>query len=198
MQIVERAKAILISPKAAWETIDTEPADTAGLFTGYLMLLAAIPAVCGFIGMSLVGAGAFGVSFRVPIVAGLVGMVVSYVLSLAGVYVLSLIINALAPRFGGVASSIQALKLAVYSSTAAMLGGVFSLLPALAMLGLLAALYSVYLLYTGLPVLMKSAREKSAAYTAVVIVAAIVLGLVAGAVSALVMPRGPAARSVFA
>ncbi|ODS69967.1 MAG: hypothetical protein ABS38_03805 [Acidovorax sp. SCN 68-22] len=192
MQIVERAKAILISPKAAWETIDTEPADTAGLFTGYLMLLAAIPAVCGFIGMSLVGAGAFGVSFRVPIVAGLVGMVVSYVLSLAGVYVLSLIINALAPRFGGVASSIQALKLAVYSSTAAMLGGVFSLLPALAMLGLLAALYSVYLLYTGLPVLMKSAREKSAAYTAVVIVAAIVLGLVAGAVSALFMPRGPA------
>ena len=113
MQIVERAKAILISPKAAWETIDTEPADTAGLFTGYLMLLAAIPAVCGFIGMSLVGAGAFGVSFRVPIVAGLVGMVVSYVLSLASVYVLSLIINALAPRFGGVASSIQALKLAV-------------------------------------------------------------------------------------
>lgn len=190
MKIVERAKAIVLSPKATWETIDTEPADAASLFTGYLMLLAAIPAVCGFVGMSLVGAGAFGVSFRVPIVSGLVSMVVSYVLSLVGVYVLGLIINALAPKFGGAASSIQALKLAVYASTAAMLGGVFSLLPALAMLGLLTALYSVYLLYTGLPVLMKSAREKSAAYTALVVLAAIVLGLVVGAISALVMPRG--------
>jgi hypothetical protein len=76
--------------------------------------------------------------------------------------------------------------------TAALLGGIFSLLPALAMLGLLAAVYSIYLLYTGLPVLMKSAPEKSVAYTAVVIVAAIVLGVVIGAVSTMFLPRGGA------
>lgn len=190
MDIIERVKSILFQPTPTWATIEAEPADVAGLYTRYLMVLAAIPAVCGFIGMSLIGMGAFGVSLRVPLVAGLVNMVVAYVLSLVGVFVLALIVDALAPRFGGQKSSIQALKLAVYASTAAMLGGVFSLLPSLAMLGLLAALYSIYLLYVGLPVLMKNPPEKTLAYTAVVLVAAIVMGLVMGAVSSVFMPRG--------
>ncbi len=190
MNIVERVKSILLTPQPTWEVIDSETADAASLYTRYLMLLAAIPAVCGFIGMSLIGMGGFGMTFRVPLMTGLANMVVSYVLSLVGVYVLSLIINVLAPRFGGVSNRIQALKVAVYSSTAAMLGGVFSLLPLLAILGLLTALYSVYLLYTGLPVLMKSNRDKSVAYTAVVIVAAIVLALIVGAINATFMPRG--------
>ncbi|NUN59574.1 MAG: YIP1 family protein [Burkholderiaceae bacterium] len=192
MDIIERVKSILFQPTPTWATIEAEPADVAGLYTRYLMVLAAIPAVCGFIGMSLIGMGAFGVSLRVPVVAGLANMVVSYVLSLVGVFVLALIVDALAPRFGGQKSSIQALKLAVYASTAAMLGGVFSLLPSLAMLGLLAALYSIYLLYVGLPVLMKNPPEKTLAYTAVVLVAAIVMGLVMGAVSSVFMPRGGA------
>lgn len=192
MDIIERAKSILLQPKSTWATIEAEPADAAGLYTRYLIVLAAIPAVCGFIGMSLIGMGAFGVSFRVPLVAGLANMVVSYVLSLVGVFVLALIVDALAPTFGGQKSSIQALKLAVYASTAAMLGGVFSLVPSLAMLGLLAALYSVYLLYVGLPVLMKNPPEKTLAYTAVVLVAAIVMGLVMGAVSSVFMPHGGA------
>lgn len=192
MNLIERVQRILLQPKDAWRDIAAEPTDTATLFTQYAMILAAIPAVCGFIGMSLIGIGGFGLTVRVPFVAGLVNMVVSYALSLAGIFVLGLIIDALAPTFGGQKNSQQALKVAVYASTAALLGGVFSLLPALAMLGLLAALYSIYLLYTGLPVLMKSASEKSAAYTAVVIIAAIVVGVVIGAVSSLVLPSAGA------
>jgi len=190
MNLMERAKRILLQPKETWVAIESESTDAATLFTRYYMILAAIPVVCGFIGLSLIGFGGFGVTVRVPLVSGLVNMVVSYVLSLVGVFVLALIIDALAPAFGGQKSQIQALKVAVYASTAAMLGGVFSLLPALAMLGLLAALYSIYLLYTGLPVLMKSAPEKSVAYTVVVIIAAIVMGVVIGAVSSVFTPGG--------
>ncbi|BEP93316.1 hypothetical protein GmRootA79_17000 [Acidovorax sp. A79] len=190
MNLIERAKSILLQPKETWVAIESESTDAATLFTRYYMILAAIPVVCGFIGLSLIGFGGFGVTVRVPLVSGLVNMVVSYVLSLVGVFVLALIIDALAPAFGGQKNQIQALKVAVYASTAAMLGGVFSLLPALAMLGLLAALYSIYLLYTGLPVLMKSAPEKSVAYTVVVIIAAIVMGVVIGAVSSVFMPGG--------
>ena len=190
MNLIERAKNILLKPQETWATIEAETTDTATLFTRYAMVLAAIPAVCGFIGMSLIGFGGFGVTIRVPFVAGLVNMVVSYVLSLVGIFVLGLIIDALAPTFGGQKSPIQALKVAVYASTVALLGGIFSLLPSLAMLGLLAALYSIYLLYTGLPVLMKNLPQKSVAYTVVVIVAAIVVGVVIGAVSALFIPRG--------
>jgi len=192
MNLIERAKSILLQPKEAWATIDAEATDTATLFTRYAMILAAIPAVCGFIGMSLIGFGGFGVTIRVPFVSGLVNMIVSYGLSLVGLLVLGFIIDALAPTFGGQKNAIQAQKVAVYASTAALLGGVFSLLPSLAMLGLLAAVYSIYLLYTGLPVLMRSAPEKSVGYTVVVIIAAIVMGVVIGAVSALFMPRSGA------
>ncbi|MBU0748424.1 MAG: YIP1 family protein [Gammaproteobacteria bacterium] len=190
MNLIERVKNILLQPKETWVVIESETTDTATLYTQYAMILAAIPAVCGFIGLSLIGFSAFGVSVRIPFVSGLVNMVVSYVLSLVGVFVLGLIINALAPTFGGQKNAIQALKVAVYASTAAMVGGVFSLLPALSMLGLLAALYSIYLLYTGLPVLMRSAPEKSVGYTVVVIIAAIVMGVIIGAISSVFMPRG--------
>ena len=123
MNLIERVKSILLQPKETWATIDTEATDTATLFTSYAMVLAAIPAVCGFIGMSLIGVGGFGMTLRVPLVAGLVNMLVSYVLSLVGLFVLGLVIDALAPTFGGQKSPIQALKVAVYASTAAMLGG---------------------------------------------------------------------------
>jgi len=114
--------------------------------------------------------------------------VVGYVLSLAMVFVLALIVDALAPTFGGSKSQISALKVVAYGSTAGFLGGIFSLLPALSILGLLAAFYSIYLIYTGLPVLMKCPKEKAVAYTAVVIVCGFVLMLVAGAVTGLMMP----------
>ena len=192
MNLIERVKNILLQPQETWAVIESETTDVPTLFTRYAMILAAIPAVCGFIGMSLIGFGGFGVTIRVPLVSGLVNMVVSYVMSLVGVFVLGLIINALAPTFGGQKSGIQALKVAVYASTAAMLGGVFSLLPSLSMLGFLAALYSIYLIYTGLPTLMKSLPEKSVVYTVVVVVAAIVVGVVIAAVSSVFIPSGGA------
>lgn len=189
MSLVDRVKGILLDPRRTWPAIEAESTSTAELYRGYLVWLAAIPAVCGFIGLSLIGIDGFGFTVRVPLLMGLGNLVVSYVLSLVGVFVLALIVDALAPTFGGTRSSIQALKLTVYASTAALVGGVFSLLPMLSILGLLAALYSVYLIYTGLPVLMKNPPEKSLAYTAVVIVAGIVMGLVIGAISALFRPH---------
>ncbi|MDQ0084516.1 hypothetical protein J2W35_004885 [Variovorax boronicumulans] len=188
MNLVERVQSILLKPKATWPEIDAEPADAASLYKNYVMILALIPAVASFIGLSLIGIGAFGVSFRVPIVSGLANMVVGYVLSLVMVFVLALIIDAMAPTFEGTRSQIGALKLSAYASTAAFVGGIFSLLPSLSVLGALAALYGVYLLYTGLPVLMKCPPDKAIAYTAVVVVCAIVGGFIIAWVLALLTP----------
>jgi hypothetical protein len=188
MNLVERVQSILLKPKATWPEIDSEQADAASLYKSYVMILALIPAVASFIGLSLIGIGAFGVSFRVPIVSGLANMVVGYVLSLVMVFVLALIIDAMAPTFEGTRSQIGALKLSAYASTAAFVGGIFSLLPSLSVLGALAALYGVYLLYTGLPVLMKCPPDKAIAYTAVVVVCAIVGGFIIAWVLALLTP----------
>lgn len=190
--MLARAQAILLRPREAWPVIAGEDDSIARIYTSYLIYLAAIPAVAGFIGQSLVGVGAFGVTVRVPIVQGLVGMVVGYVLSLALVYVLALVASALAPKFQGQAHVPSAFKLLAYGATAGMVGGVFSLLPSLAMLGLVAALYSIYLIYQGVPVLMRVPPEKAVGYTAALMGCAVVLGLVVGGASALFMPRGTA------
>jgi hypothetical protein len=127
--------------------------------------------------------------FKVPIGTGLAGAVVRYLATLAGVYVLALIIDALAPSFGGQKSQIQALKLAAYSSTASWLAGIFMIIPSLSILSIV-GLYSLYLLFIGLPVMMKSPQDKSLGYTVVVILCAIVLFAIVGAITSRMMGYG--------
>jgi Yip1 domain len=183
MNLVERIKNILLQPKQEWPVIAGEATNVSDLYRNYIVILAAIPAIAGFIGFSLIGMSLPGVgAFRVPIGSGIAHMIVSFVLGLVGVYILALIIDALAPNFGGEKNLMQALKVAAYSSTASWLAGIFAILPLLGILGIL-GLYSLYLLYTGLPVLMKAPQEKALAYTAVVVICAIVLFVVIGAIS---------------
>jgi hypothetical protein len=180
MNLVDRAKRILRSPRTEWEVIDNEPTTPAQLFTGYAMPLAAIGPIAQIIGYSVFGVSVpFAGHYRVPIGSAITSALVTYVLALAGTYVLGLIIDALAPTFSGQRSQIQALKVAVYSSTASWLAAIFHLIPGLRVLTIL-GLYSLYLLYLGLPVLMKSPRDKAVGYTAVVTVAAIVLFMLTG------------------
>jgi len=188
MSLIQRVQDILLKPKETWPIIAGEGGDTASIYTGYLIYLAAIPAIASFIGLSLIGAGGFGFSVRVPIMSGLVQMIVSFVLSLVMVFVLALIVDALAPTFNGTKSQINALKLVAYGSTAGFVGGIFGLIPSLSILGLIAGLYSIYLIYTGVPVMMKCPPEKAGAYTAVVVVCGIVAAVILGAVSAVFMP----------
>lgn len=182
MDLVSRVKGILLTPKAEWAKIDGESATVGSLYASYIIPLAAIPPICTFIGFSLVGYNVLGISGRWPVSLGLESALVRYILSLVSTYVLALIIDALAPNFGGQKNQIQALKIAAYSSTAAWIAGIFALLPALAILGIL-GLYSLYLMFLGLPILMKSPDDKAAGYAIVVVVCAIVLYVVIGAIT---------------
>ena len=183
MNLVDRVKRILLSPQQEWEVIDGEATTPSALYTGYIMPLAAIGPIATVIGFAIFGISVpvAGTVYRVPIGSAIMSAVVTYVLTLVGVYVLSLIIDYLAPTFGGTKSPIQALKVATYSSTAAWVSGIFALMPGLRMLGIL-GLYSVYLLYLGLPVLMKAAKDRSVAYTALVVVVEFVLFMIIGLV----------------
>jgi hypothetical protein len=183
MNVVERAKAILLQPAQTWPVIDAEPATVQSIYKDWLVIMAAIPAVCGFIGLSLVGASVFGISYREPLIGGVVKMLVTYGMSLAMAYVMSLIVDALAPSFGATKNPVGALKVVAYGSTAAYVAGIFSLLPMLSMLGVLVALYSLYLFYLGLPAVMKCPQDKAIGYTAVVVIIAIVLSVVVGVIA---------------
>lgn len=183
MGLVDRVKNILLSPTQEWGVIDGEAATVAGLYTGYIIPLAAIPPICQAIGYSVLGIRLpFVGTWRTPIGSAVTSAVVTYVLTLVGVYVIGLIIDNLAPTFGGTRNAVQALKVATYSYTPAWVCGIFALIPGLRFLGIL-GLYSLYLLYLGLPVLMKSPKEKALSYTAVVIIVGIIISVVIGVVA---------------
>jgi len=189
IDLVERAKSIILTPNQEWELIEREQYEIKDLYTNYVMILAAIPAVAGFIGFSIVPLGGFLSKYGIPIPAGIAHMVLDYLFGLGSVYVLALIIDAFAPTFGGEKNLLQAMKLAVFSSTAAWLAGIFFILPALSILYLL-ALYSLYLLYLGLPLLMNVREDKHAPYFVVICVMTLVVNVVARALTALTIP-GP-------
>ncbi len=175
MALFDRAKKILLQPKQEWEVISGESTSLADLYTGYAMPLAAIGPVCSVIGLSVVGISLPMVgTYRVPIMSSILSAIVQYALALAAVYILAIVIDNITPKFEGLRDMGQALKLAAYSSTASWVAGIFILVPVLAILGLV-GLYSIYLLYAGTPILMKVPKEKAAIFTAVVIVAAIVI-----------------------
>jgi hypothetical protein len=178
--LVERVKGILLRPKAEWEVIDGEPATIPGLYTGYVGPLAAIPAVAAALGMSLIGVGAFGVSYKAPLVQSLSQAVLQWGLTLVGVFVIALVIENLATNFGGVKDRLKAFKVAAYAFTPGWIAGVLMLLPTLAPIAGLIGLYGLYLLYVGLPILMKSPPDKALPYTAVTIIVAIVVWIVIG------------------
>ena len=183
MNLIQRVTDILLKPRETWPQIETESATVAGIYSGYLAILAGLSAVCGFIGMSLVGSGAFGVSFRVPFGSGLAAAIVGFALSMVGVYVLAVIIDVLAPKFGATQNRLNAFKVAAYGGTASMVAGILAVLPSLAPVRMLVSLYSLYLLYLGLPALMKCPQEKALGYTAVVVVVAFLIAMVMSAIT---------------
>src|SRR5690606_29891817 len=176
-KLIARVKAILMSPKTEWPVIGAEPATVADLYKNYIIWLAAIPAVLGFVKGSLIGYSAFGISVRTPIGAGITSMIVGYVLSLVLVYVVALIVDALAPTFGGLKSQVQAVKAVAYSYTASWIASIGLLIPWIGVLILIAGgIYAIYLLYLGLPHTMRCPPEKAGGYTAVTVILAIILG----------------------
>jgi Yip1 domain. len=183
--IVERAKAIILKPKAEWPVIDAETTPSGEIFTRYAVPLAAIGPVATFIGSQLFGLGAFGFSYRPSLMGSLSMAVTGFILALVSLFVVSFIADKLAAKFGGVSSSRNAFKLVAYSMTASWLAGIFNLVPSLGFLAIL-GLYSFYLFYVGAAPLMKVPAEKALTYTIVTVLCVIVIYLIIGAITATV------------
>ena len=181
MKAAWRAKAMLLDPAAEWPTIERESGDPAYLLSRYVAVLALVPAGCGFIGASVIGVVVPGTGLvRASLFDGCFGAIFSYVTAFAIVLILALVIDLLAPVFGGRKEFDSALKLAVYSYTPVWLAGIFLLLPGLRFLILL-GFYGAYVLVLGLPRAMKAPQQKSYLYALVVVVCAAALTLGAAA-----------------
>ena len=130
MKAAWRAKAMLLDPAAEWPAIERKSGDPAYVLSRYVAVLALVPAVCGFIGASVIGMVVPGAGLvRASLFDGFFGAIFGYAMAVAIVFVLALVIDLLAPLFGGRKDFDNAFKLAVYSYTPVWLAGIFLLLP---------------------------------------------------------------------
>ena len=182
--LVDRARKIITNPKTEWPVIDAEPATIGDIYRRYVVILAAIPPLAGLIGMLVFGYRVFGVTYRPSAGYAIATALIQYLLSLGMVYVLAMIIEALAPTFDGRKDRVKAFKVAAYGATAGWLAGVLNIIPNLAFLAALLSLYCLYLYYTGLPVLMNVSKDKAIGYVLAIIVAAVILFLLVGYITA--------------
>lgn len=174
-----RVTNILKDPKREWPVIAAEPTTIEKLYSSYIAPLAAIPAIATFIGYSIVGLSLpFVGTYRVGIVRGVVSAFVSYVVSLVAVYVAAMVVDWLAPKFESTPNQLQALKLVAYSYTASWVASIVLVIPALAMFSIIGGLYSIYLFYIGLPVMMKTPESKVIPYMLVSALAVIFMGMI--------------------
>ncbi len=180
MNVVDRAKNILITPKTEWAVIEKETITNTTILTSYVLPMLLIGAVATFIGQGLIGVNTgFGGS-SANITGGFVGMLVFGLHMVVLVYGIGAAIDVLGPSFGAEKNWVKSFQLAAYSLSAAYVGSLFLIFPALWILVLLCSLYSLYPLYTGLPILKKTPADKQIAYFAVILIVTVLLFILLG------------------
>jgi len=180
MNLVDRAKNIILNPSKEWEVIKAETISNSDLFTKYALILAAIPAICGLIGYNLFNISYGLFSYKLSFGSSITWAILQYLLTLGGVYVLALIIDALALTFGCPKDLNAALKIVVFSYTPAWVFGVFNLFPMLGIIVALAGIYSLILLYMGLERVKSVPKDKMVGYFIITLIIAIVVYVVIG------------------
>ncbi len=179
MNLIERAKNILLTPNTEWDVINGETPNIQGIVVGYVLPLAGAAAIAAFIGYGLIGFNYgfirikgidWGIYQAVTVLAG----------ALLSVFVSAFVIDALAPSFGSEKNMGRSVQLVSYSYTPGWIGGLFAIIPSLAIIGSLAGLYGLYLLYLGLPKLKKTPADKHMSYFVVSLLVMIVVFVVVG------------------
>ena len=191
MNIVERVKNILLSPATEWDKIAAENTAPKDVIVSYVIPLAALAAIMQFLSASVLGTHVFGSIFRTPMVWGAVLAVFHFVMAIVAVFVIAFITDALAASFGGTKDMNQAVKLTAYTFTASWIGSVFGIIPYLGwLIALCFALYGLYILYLGLPKLMKNPADKTIIYEIVLIIVAIIVMVVISTVGTMLAAGG--------
>ena len=189
-RIVRRARQILLTPKIEWPLIGEEKTGHARVLQSWLLPLSLIPAVAAFIGYGMIGYSVGGFQVTASLSLGLRQALLQLAATIGGAYLTAFIINALAEKYASEKNLDQAFALIAYSYTPTCLGGIFQIIPSLSIIGSLIGLYSLYLLYIGLPPLMKTPPEKNTGYFVVSLLCTIGVFIVLSAVlGAMFMPR---------
>ncbi len=182
MNLVDRAKNIIVTPKTEWAVIAAESADPKAIYMGYVLPFLVVDAIVAFIGHAFIwGAGHYG-DFAIR--WGIYNAMLILIGGSLGVWLTAMIVNALAPSFGSEKNMGRAMQLVAYSYTPAWVGGLLMIFPPLGWIGSLFGLYGLYLIYLGLPHTMKTPADKVITYMVIAILVLIGVYIVVGMIFA--------------
>ncbi len=183
MQIIKRAKNMLLTPGTEWAAVASEKETPQSLLGKYVIPMALIPAIAIFIGYGLVG---YGVLAGMTIQWGLIMALNSLISSIVSYFICTYVVDALAPNFASPKDIGRSAQLVAYSSTAVWVAGIFSIFPTLSILGIL-GLYSIYLFYLGIPAMKHTPEDKRVTYMVVSAVVVILIAIVVGIIITRIM-----------
>jgi hypothetical protein len=181
-------------PAREWEAIRDESCSVPTCYVRHVLILALLPAVCGFIGTTQVGwtIGA-GDPVKLTMDSALLIAVLFYGAMVVGVYIMGRMIHWMAQNFGASTDLSRCVVLAAYIATPLFLVGVTALYPVLwfnMLAGLVAVGYTVYLMYSGIPVVMQVSREQGFLFASSVLTVGLVMLVGLLAVTALLWGFG--------
>ncbi|MEI6860558.1 MAG: Yip1 family protein [Shewanella sp.] len=176
--ILNHLMGLYTHPKQEWHTIEKNN-EALKSSLSHILLIALIPVICTFIAATELGWN-LGVSDRLFLTqeSALLMSGGMYFGLIVGVFILAYLAFWMAKTFDANPSYTQALELAAYTATPLFMVGLAALYPTIwfvMVVGLFGLAYSVYLLYTGVPIIMNIPEEKGFIYASSMVTAGLVL-----------------------
>jgi beta-lactamase regulating signal transducer with metallopeptidase domain len=180
MNLINRARNLLLNPKMEWLTIKAERTSAAGLLIEYVLPLSILPAMVALLTALL----------WTNITHGLISATIAIISAIVSFYVGTYVTDALAPSFSSDKDLSRSAQLVGYSYTANAVATILAIIPVLGVLAVLAGfVYSVYLMFLGSSPLKNTPQEKRAGYVIVIILVQVVLYFILTSVlTALILP----------
>lgn len=155
---------VLYHPKDEWKLIREEHYSALKCYTAHMIWLAAIPPLAAFIGTTQMGWSIAGGEFvRLTVASALPIAIAFYVALLAGAGVMAWFVHWMEKTYGSQSSFDDCMVLTAFTATPMFLAGLAALIPVLwfdVLVGMGAVAYTIYLLYTGVPVIMKVPEDR--------------------------------------
>ena len=165
MQLLRRARGILLSPRQEWDAVAAETPRIAALFLAYVLPLTALRCCVSIAEHAIAGNPLFG------LLIGLAGIGLMFIV----VLLCAVTAHFVAAAFGTVRPFARAVQLAATAMTPVFIGNALQSTPVIGeFLAFAGALYACSLLYTGVSVTLGVGEGRAGAFTLVVIVVLIV------------------------
>ncbi len=191
---------LFFHPKQEWEAIRNENCTIGKCYCSYVFILAAIPPISGYIGTTTFGwevAGREAVKLSPD--SALIIAIAYYLVMLVGVFSMGFMIHWMGKTYGAEQPLPRCISLAAYVATPMFLVGIFEIFPIIwlnFLVGLPALAYTVYLLYTGVPIMMQIPEEKGFLFSSAVLAVGLVALVCALAATAILWGSGFAPQFV--